>query len=69
MLNRIKTVTQYSLIPSTAVYIGSENGAGELEEFFYDLIADAEDPIRYRDPEECTVQSAPADDTLTRKPL
>ena len=51
MLNRIKTVTQYSLIPSTAVYIGSENGAGELEEFFYDLIADAEEPIRYRDPE------------------
>lgn len=49
MLNRIKTVTQYSLIPSTAVYIGSENGAGELEEFFYDLIADAEEPIRYRD--------------------
>jgi hypothetical protein len=51
MLSRIKTVTQYSMIPSTAVYIGSENGAGELEEFFYDLIADAEEPIRYRDPE------------------
>ena len=49
MLNRIKTVTQYSLIPSTAVYIGSENGAGELEEFFYDLIADAEEPIRFCD--------------------
>lgn len=49
MLNRIKTVTQYSAIPSTAVYIGSENGGGELEEFFYDLIADAEEPIRFRD--------------------
>ena len=49
MLNTIKTVTSYSAIPKTAVYIGSENGAGELEEFFYDLIADAEEPIRFRD--------------------
>lgn len=48
-MRKIKTVTQYEAIPKTAVYIGSENGAGELEEFFYDLIEDAEDPIRYRD--------------------
>jgi hypothetical protein len=49
MFNKIKTVTQYEAIPKTAIYLGSENGAGELDEFFYDLIADAEDPIRYRD--------------------
>jgi hypothetical protein len=49
MFNTIKTVTQYEAIPKTAVYLGSENGAGELEEFFYDLIAEAEEPIRYRD--------------------
>ena len=49
MFNTIKTVTQYEAIPKTAVYLGSENGAGELEEFFYDLIVDAEEPIRFRD--------------------
>jgi hypothetical protein len=49
MFNTIKTVTKYEAIPKTAVYLGSENGAGELEEFFYDLIAEAEEPIRYRD--------------------
>jgi hypothetical protein len=49
MFNTIKTVTQYEAIPKTAVYLGSENGAGELEEFFYDLIAEAEEPIRFRD--------------------
>ena len=48
-MRNIKTVTQYESIPKTAVYLGSENGAGELDEFFYDLIADAEEPIRYRD--------------------
>ena len=49
MLPKMKTVIKYSDIPSTAVYIGSENGGGEMEEFFYDLVCDAEEPIRYRD--------------------
>ena len=48
-MRNIKTVTQYEAIPKTAVYLGSENGAGALEEFFYDLIEDAEEFIRYRD--------------------
>jgi hypothetical protein len=45
----MKTVKNYSDIPSTAVYMGSEDGGGWLDEFTADVIADAEEPIRFRD--------------------
>jgi hypothetical protein len=47
----MKTVTKYSDIPGTAVYMGSEDGGGWLDEFTADVIADAEEPIRFRDEE------------------
>jgi hypothetical protein len=45
----MKTFTKYSDIPSDAVYMGSEDGGGWLDEFTADLIADAEAPVRFRD--------------------
>lgn len=49
MLPKMQTVTSYEAIPKTAVYLGSEDGGGNIEEFFYDMICEAEEPIRYRD--------------------
>lgn len=51
MLNTIKTVTQYDLIPKMSVYLGSEHPDGSMDEFIYDGIADAIDPICFRDPD------------------
>ena len=45
----MKTYITYESIPKTAVYMGSEDGGGSLDEFTADLIADAEEPVRYRD--------------------
>jgi hypothetical protein len=45
----MKTVINYSDIPGNAVYMGSELPDGTIEMFFADLIADAVEPIRYRD--------------------
>jgi hypothetical protein len=48
-MRNMKTLVSYDLIPKSAVYIGSEDGGGSLDEFTYDLIEDAEEPVRYRD--------------------
>ena len=45
----MKTYITYESIPKTAVYMGSEDGGGSLDEFTADLIDDAEEPVRYRD--------------------
>lgn len=47
----MKTVTQYSLIPQTAIYLGSEHGDGSIEECTADAIADAVAPVCFRDEE------------------
>ena len=44
----MKTVTQYSLIPNTAIYLGSEHGDGSMEECTADAIADDVDLLRPR---------------------
>lgn len=45
----MKTYVAYESIPKTAVYLGSEDGGGSLDEFTADLIAEAEEPVRFRD--------------------
>jgi hypothetical protein len=47
----MKTVTQYSLIPQTAIYLGSEHPDGTMEECTADAIDDAIDPVCFRDEE------------------
>jgi hypothetical protein len=37
--------------PTNAAYLGSENGDGTMHEKLADLIAEAIEPICYRDPE------------------
>jgi hypothetical protein len=51
MLNTIKTVTSYDLIPKMSVYLGSEHPDGSMDEFIYDGIEAAIDPICFRDPD------------------
>jgi hypothetical protein len=48
-MRTMKTLINYDAIPKTAVYIGSEDGGGSLDEFTYDLIENADEPVRYRD--------------------
>lgn len=50
-MQAIKTVTVYDLIPKSAVYLGSEHADGSMDEFVADGIADAIEPICFRDPE------------------
>lgn len=45
----MKTLINYDAIPNSAVYMGSEDGGGSLDEFTYDLIENADEPVRYRD--------------------
>jgi hypothetical protein len=45
----MKTLIRYDTIPKSAVYIGSEDGGGSLDEFIYDLIENADEPVRFRD--------------------
>lgn len=47
----MKTFTTYEAIPATAIYLGSENGAGELEELTADAIENAIAPVCFRDAE------------------
>lgn len=50
-MNNVKTVTEYSLIPGTAAYLGSEFADGSVDEFVADNVADAINPICFKDPE------------------
>ena len=52
-MQAIKTVTQYDLIPKTAAYLGSEFADGSMDEFVADNIADAIEPICFKDPDGC----------------
>lgn len=45
----MQTLTDYSQIPHTARYLGSEHEDGSQTEELADLIDRAQDPIRYRD--------------------
>jgi hypothetical protein len=45
----MKTFSTYESIPTTAIYLGSENGGGEMEEATADAIADAIEPVFFRD--------------------
>lgn len=45
----MKTVNNYSSIPQTAVYLGSEYGDGTITETLDDMIFEAIEPIRFRD--------------------
>jgi hypothetical protein len=45
----MKTFSSYEAIPKTAIYLGSENGGGEMEEATADAIADAIEPAFFRD--------------------
>ena len=45
----MKTYIAYELIPSHAVYLGSEDGAGGLSESTADSIAQALQPVRLRE--------------------
>jgi hypothetical protein len=45
----MKTFATYEAIPKTAIYLGSENGGGEMEEATADAIADAIEPAFFRD--------------------
>jgi hypothetical protein len=45
----MKTYTTYESIPSYAVYLGSEDGAGGLSESTADSIAQALQPVRLRE--------------------
>mgnify|MGYP003351700309 CR=1 FL=1 len=51
IMNNIKTVTEYNLIPGTAAYLGSEFADGSMDEFVADNVADALNPICFKDPE------------------
>lgn len=45
----MQTLTEYSQIPHTARYLGSEHEDGTTDEQTADAIDRAADPIRYRD--------------------
>jgi hypothetical protein len=45
----MKIYTNYKDLPKHAVYIGSEDGAGTLDEYTDDLIASAVEPVRLRE--------------------
>jgi hypothetical protein len=45
----MKTFPNYEAIPTTAIYLGSRNGGGEMEEATADAIADAIDPAFFKD--------------------
>jgi hypothetical protein len=45
----MKTFSSYEAIPTTAIYLGSRNGGGEMEEATADAIADAIDPAFFKD--------------------
>ena len=46
----MQTLTDYSAIPHTARYIGSEYEDGTMDEQTADQLDRALDPIKYRDP-------------------
>ena len=46
----MQTLTEYSQIPQTARYIGSEYEDGTMDEQTADQLDRALDPIKYRDP-------------------
>ena len=50
-MNNIKTVTDYDLIPKSSIYLGSEFADGSVDEFVADNVADAIEPICFRDPD------------------
>jgi hypothetical protein len=45
----MQTFTSYAAIPSKAIYLGSEHGDGSQTEQLADAIADAIEPVCYRD--------------------
>jgi hypothetical protein len=48
-MKNIKTVTNYDLIPKTASYLGSEFGDGSMDESVADNVAEAVNPICFKD--------------------
>ena len=47
----MQTVTDYSAVPDTAAYIGSEQPDGTMTEAAADALDRAREPITYRDAE------------------
>jgi hypothetical protein len=45
----MRTVTDYSLIPSEAAYLGSEHGDGSMDEAIMNYLDEAIEPICFRD--------------------
>jgi len=45
----MKTYNSYDAIPKNAVYLGSEDGGGSLDEYTADSIATAMQPVRLRE--------------------
>jgi hypothetical protein len=45
----MKTYNSYAEIPTTAAYIGSENGDGSMDEFTADAIDCAIEPVCFKD--------------------
>jgi hypothetical protein len=45
----MKTFTNYSAIPQSAIYLGSEWGDGSMTETLDDMIGEAIEPICFRD--------------------
>jgi hypothetical protein len=47
----MKTFTSFDAIPNSAIYLGSEQGDGSQTEQLADAIADAIEPVCFRDEE------------------
>ncbi len=47
--SNMKTFSTYESIPASAIYLGSEHGDGSIEETTADAIADAIEPVFFRD--------------------
>ena len=45
----MQTVTDYSLVPNNAAYLGSEHPDGSMDEFIMDALDAAIEPICFRD--------------------
>lgn len=47
----MKTYTRFTDLPSTAIYLGSENGDGSMYEELADAIDQAINPVRLKEPD------------------
>lgn len=47
----MKQFATYESIPSNAVYLGSEDGGGNMGEELADIILEAIEPVTFKDPD------------------